>query len=315
MQTVPVVAAVLKDVQGRVLVTQRPAGKPLAGYWEFPGGKLESGEPPFAALQRELREELGLDVQQARPLLQLSHDYAERRVELAVWRVTRWQGAPCARESQAIAWVKPDELSRWRLLPADTPVVQRLRLPPCMLVTPSPEDGSGFLMTLERRLAEGREFVQFRAPALPERQYGIVARKVIRLCREYGARVVLNAEPELARQLGADGAHLSGAKLGKLARRPLPQEFLVGASCHEATDIRRAAQRSLDYVVLGAVRPSASHPGREPLGWETFAELAAGSSVPVYAIGGLAPAELETVRTHGGYGLAAMRALWQETEN
>ena len=64
-------------------------------------------------------------------------------MELAVWRVTRWQGAPCARESQAIAWVKPDELSRWRLLPADTPVVQRLRLPPCMLVTPSPEDGSG----------------------------------------------------------------------------------------------------------------------------------------------------------------------------
>ncbi len=315
MQTISVVAAVLKDAQGRVLVTQRPAGKPLAGYWEFPGGKIESGEQPFAALQRELQEELGLDVQQARPLLQLSHEYAEQRVELDIWRVTRWSGVPCAHESQAIAWVKPDELSRRRLLPADTPVVQRLRLPPCMLVTPSPEDETGFLMTLERRLAEGREFVQFRGPALPERQYGVIAREVIRLCREYGARVVLNAEPELARQLGADGAHLSRARLGTLARRPLSQEFLIGASCHEAADIRRAVQQSLDYVVLGAVRPTASHPGRKPLGWETFAELAAESSVPVYAIGGLTPAELDTVRAQGGYGLAAMRALWQGTEN
>lgn len=315
MQTIPVVAAVLKDAQGRVLVTQRPAGKPLAGYWEFPGGKIESGEQPFAALQRELQEELGLDVQQARPLLQLSHEYAERRVELDIWRVTRWHGVPCAHESQAIAWVKPDELSRRRLLPADTPVVQRLCLPPYMLVTPSPEGETGFLMTLERRLAEGREFVQFRGPELPERQYGMIAMEVIRLCREYGARVVLNAEPELARQLGADGAHLNRARLGTLARRPLPQEFLVGASCHEAADIHRAVQQSLDYVVLGAVRPTASHPGRKPLGWQTFAELAAESSVPVYAIGGLTPAELDTVRAQGGYGLAATRALWQGTEN
>ncbi|MGH8277955.1 MAG: 8-oxo-dGTP diphosphatase MutT [Gammaproteobacteria bacterium] len=121
-----VVAAIVMDGQGRVLIDQRPAGKPWAGYWEFPGGKVEAGEAPFAALQRELREELGLSVDDASAFMQFTYDYPERRVALDVWRVLRFSGVATSREGQALAWVRPDELSAWKLLPADPPIVQAL---------------------------------------------------------------------------------------------------------------------------------------------------------------------------------------------
>lgn len=128
MQTIQVVAAVLRDAQGRVLINQRPAGKPWAGYWEFPGGKIEAGETPFDALRRELQEELGVDIQAARSWMQLVHDYPERRVELDVWQVQRFSGVPVSREHQVFAWVQPGELSGWKLLPADPPIVEALQV-------------------------------------------------------------------------------------------------------------------------------------------------------------------------------------------
>src|SRR5579863_10083257 len=110
VNTIQVVAAVLRDRIGRVLIAERPAGKPLAGYWEFPGGKLERDEPEVEALKRELREELGIEVQAAYRLLGFSHLYPERRVHLRVWRVTRYVGIPTAHEGQKLAWHTPVSL-------------------------------------------------------------------------------------------------------------------------------------------------------------------------------------------------------------
>lgn len=311
LPVIKVVAAVLKDGQGRVLIAERPPGKPLAGFWEFPGGKLEPGEAAQTALVRELREELGLDVRQARPLLQLSHDYPERRVQLDVWRVTAWSGTPYAHENQAFAWVQPEELSAWRLLPADQPIVTALRLPPLMLVTPDPGGNEVvFLRRLERCLEAGVEFVQFRAPSLTTARYTRLAHEVVQACRKAGARVVLNAEPEVVHRLEADGVHLSSRYLRGYANRPLESGHLVGASCHSRDEMRMAVRCQADYLVLGPVLPTASHPGAAPIGWERFAELVRDSTVPVYAIGGLSPELLETARRHGSHGVAAVRALW-----
>ncbi|HET7649238.1 MAG TPA: Nudix family hydrolase [Gammaproteobacteria bacterium] len=311
LKAIHVVAAVLYDAQGRVLIAQRPAGKPLAGFWEFPGGKLERGEMARDALSRELHEELGITVLDARPLLRFSHTYPERHVELDVWRVTRYEGAPHAREQQALAWVRPVALAEWNILPADQPIIQHLRLPPRMLVTPAPDSNlAQFLDTLHRSLESGIELVQLRAPDLDKSRYLELARDVIRICHEHGARIVLNGAPEIGQHLGADGAHLPSRELNKVTTRPAPASFLVGASCHTASDLRHAALCKLDYALLGPVQPTPSHPGAPALGWDGFARLAGGAGLPVFAIGGMQFADLERVRRQGGYGLAAIRGLW-----
>jgi 8-oxo-dGTP diphosphatase len=124
--TIRVVAAVLHDSAGRVLLSQRPAGKALAGLWEFPGGKLEPGEAAEAALRRELFEELGIRVGSCRPLLQLQHEYPERHVELLVWLVGHYDGEARGLEGQALRWVSVQELPALDLLPADLPIIEYL---------------------------------------------------------------------------------------------------------------------------------------------------------------------------------------------
>jgi 8-oxo-dGTP diphosphatase len=306
-----VVAAVLHDGHGRVLIAERPVGKPLAGFWEFPGGKLEADELPLDALRRELHEELGITVEAARPLIRFTHAYPERQVELNVWRVTRYSGELRSREQQSFAWLKPDELADWNLLPADRPITQILRLPPRMLVTPAPDaDTSTFLGGLRHTLAAGIDLVQLRAPNLDPVDYRHLAEQVIDICRQHGARIVLNAEPQLAMQLGADGVHLTSERLLQIKERPGTASSLIGASCHTAAELRQAETCGLDYAVLGPVLPTTSHPGATSLGWDKFAQLVGDHSLPVYAIGGMQADELEHVRMRGGYGLAAIRGLW-----
>jgi 8-oxo-dGTP diphosphatase len=307
---IQVVAAVLRDRQGRVLIAERPAGKPMAGFWEFPGGKLESGEPAFDALKRELQEELGIRVRHAYRLLRFSHRYPDKEVELDVWRVTAWEGMPSSQEGQHLEWVLPEELGDWQLLPADEPIIKALRLPLLMLVTPDPDHERGFLEKLQRSLKAGVDLVQFRAPGMEPERFDNLALSVLSLCRDQGARVVLNTSPEQARMLHADGLHLSQRRSRSLAPGAWDGSLRLGISCHSAAELRSALEYSPDYLCLGPVQASATHPGAPALGWKVFAELAAMSPVPVYAIGGLALKDLETARSHGAHGIAAIRGLW-----
>jgi 8-oxo-dGTP diphosphatase len=123
---VRVVAGVLRDANGRVLISQRPADKHMAGYWEFPGGKIAPGESGEQALWRELTEELGVSLQRCHPLLKLRHDYVDRVVELEVFLVDDYRGEPTGRETQALKWVELAELGAHSLLPADRPIVDAL---------------------------------------------------------------------------------------------------------------------------------------------------------------------------------------------
>jgi 8-oxo-dGTP diphosphatase len=124
-----VVCAALVDGAGRVLLAQRPPGKPMAGLWEFPGGKLQAGETPEAALVRELGEELGIAVAAADlvPLTFASHAYASFHVLLLLYLCRNWRGEPAAREGQAFAWVEPQRLGSYAMPEADRPLVARLR--------------------------------------------------------------------------------------------------------------------------------------------------------------------------------------------
>jgi len=122
-----VVAGALFDAEGRVLIAQRPAGKALAGRWEFPGGKVDVGESEHAALRRELREELGIEVIAARPFMRLAHAYQDRDVELSLWIVERFAGKPRSLDAQALKWVSPAALAAEDILEADQPFITGLR--------------------------------------------------------------------------------------------------------------------------------------------------------------------------------------------
>jgi 8-oxo-dGTP diphosphatase len=146
-----VVAAGLIDATGRVLIAQRPAGKHLAGGWEFPGGKLEPGEERLAGLARELREELGITTMGTpRPLIRVRHAYPSREVLLDMWVVKRFSGEPRSLDGQALRWCTQDELAVTELLPADKPIVAALRLPEQLTKTSSPWYNIGPLNSIGR---------------------------------------------------------------------------------------------------------------------------------------------------------------------
>jgi 8-oxo-dGTP diphosphatase len=123
-----VVAAALLDAEGRVLIAERPAGKHMAGWWEFPGGKVADGEGDAQALVRELREELGIESQALQPIMTLSHEYPDRIVDLVLWRAAITSGVPQPLDAQRLKWVECRNLGNERLLPADAPFIEALQL-------------------------------------------------------------------------------------------------------------------------------------------------------------------------------------------
>ena len=128
MKIVTVAACALVDADGRVLLAQRPEGKPMAGLWEFPGGKVETGETPEQTLIRELEEELGIVVKEAclAPLTFASHTYPEFHLLMPLYVCRRWDGIVTAREGQKLTWVRPNRLRDYPMPPADVPLVSHL---------------------------------------------------------------------------------------------------------------------------------------------------------------------------------------------
>jgi 8-oxo-dGTP diphosphatase len=306
-----VVAAVLEDAAGRILLAQRPEGAHQGGLWEFPGGKVEAGETAGEALRRELGEEIGIEVQAHRPLIRVRHAYADRTVVLDVHRVTAYRGEAIGLEGQPLAWVEPDRLQRYPMPAADRPIVTAVRLPDAYLITPpDPGDPAGFTASLKTALRHGIRLVQLRLPALDRPMVERYARIAIALCRDAGARLLIHRDVDLALAIGADGVHLTATQLRVLAARPLPAVGLVAASCHDAGELALAESLAADFVVLGPVLPTASHPGAPFLGWERFAALVEDARVPVYALGGMAPALVDTAWRHGAQGVAGIRGLW-----
>ncbi|HUR40689.1 MAG TPA: Nudix family hydrolase [Verrucomicrobiae bacterium] len=295
-----IAVGVLRNAAGEVLACQRPAHKLYPGEWEFPGGKVEPGEDVLTALRRELREELGIKVREARPLICLRHTYPELAVELDTWLVGAWEGHPESTEHPAVAWVTPVALSNWPLLVADKPIVNALRLPPQLVVTPPDFEPSLACATVPDAL------VRLRLPRASDAQYHAIAR----MLGESGMPLLLDRDPHAVEQLGAAGFHATSGVLAILERRPVSLQSWFGASCHSAEELTRARALGADYAVLGPVLPTATHPGVATLGWEGFGHLARNAGLPVYAIGGLAPNLLDLAWRHGAQGIAGISAYW-----
>ncbi|HZP65302.1 MAG TPA: Nudix family hydrolase [Rudaea sp.] len=308
---VHVVAGVLRDAQNRILLTERPPGKHLAGLWEFPGGKCEPGEASAEALRRELDEELGIAVGSVEPLIAVPWRYAEKTIVLDVFLVRDYSGEPHGREAQRLRWVACEDLADVPMPPADRPVVAALRLPRHYVITQEPESVDACLRDLGRLLEAGWKFIQLRSKRLPRSAHAEIVHRAHAQARAAGATLLLNLPDgiELARELDGAGVHLPAAELMRSKARPLPLERWIGASCHDAAELVHAAAIGVDFAVLGPVLPTASHPGAATLGWAGFAELCAAAPLPVYALGGLALADLPRAVAAGGHGVAGISAF------
>ncbi len=307
-------AAILNNT-GEVLLSLRPAHLHQGGLWEFPGGKLEPGEDVVQALRRELKEELGIEIQTARPLIKTEYAYPDKTVLLDVWLVSSFNGIPAGLEGQEIRWVAIESLRDYQFPAADEPIITAISLPPLFLIGPEPEsvaetDFSLYLQRLEECLLAGIRLFQLRAPGLNAAVYHQLACEVSVLCKAHGARLMLNAHASEVLRSGADGVHLSSQRLLQLSARPLGDDYLVSASCHNSIEVEQARRIGADFIVLGPVQATLTHPAAMPLGWEHFGALAECAGLPVYALGGMQISDTEKAWNHGGQGIAAIRGLW-----
>lgn len=305
-----VAAGVIRDTDGRILIAKRPAHVHQGDLWEFPGGKLEPDETIFAALQRELREELDIDTLAAEPLLRIHHSYPDRDVVLHVWEVQRFAGTASGMQGQPIRWVHQDQLPNFPFPAANQPIITAARLPSCYaIVDDEAGDSAGLRAHLEHLVERGIRMVQLRARRLSPSHYGALAEHAADFCRARGVLLLLNAGPDLVLRTGAAGVHLRSERLLALKQRPLEASFWVGASCHSPEELHHAERIGVDFAVLGPVCPTATHPDAPPLGWERFSAWVDTLSIPVYALGGLLPNDVTSARRHGAQGIAGIRGF------
>jgi 8-oxo-dGTP diphosphatase len=308
-RVVPVAAAVITRPDGSVLLAQRPPGKAYAGYWEFPGGKLEPGESPRHALDRELEEELGLKVRRAAPWLVQRFVYPHAHVELHFFRVFEWEGEPVGHDGQAFAWQTPGAFDVAPLLPANTLVLRALTLPMVCGITMASDIGeAAFLARARTAIDAGLKLIQVREKDWPEAGQRAFVDSILDLARPHGVRVLLNGSEASARAWGCAGVHWTSAALSAATARP--GDLMCAASCHTKEDIAKAGVLGLDFALLGAVLPTPSHPQATPIGWDGFAALCDGAALPVFALGGLSARDLDTAMAHGAHGIALRRAAW-----
>lgn len=322
-EVVEVAVGVLRDADRGYLLSRRRPDVHQPGRWEFPGGKVEPGESPAAALCRELTEELGIRPLRLRELQALRYDYPDRTVRLHAYEVLAYEGAPQAREGQRLDWVPAQRLADLALPDANRGLLAALALPRAYLITDVPGGGAAadrdWLRCLERALAGGIRLACARllGVAAPRRRALEVA--FVERCAAAGTDWLLHAEPERALELaaalpagatGRGGVHLPAWVAATLDARPVPPELWCAVSCHDRAELAQARRLGADFAVLGPVRPTRSHPGRSAMGWAAFAALAAEQPFPVYGLGGLGARDLPQAVQAGARGVAGISAFW-----
>lgn len=298
-----VAVGVLVRGDGAVLLADRPAGKPYAAHWEFPGGKIEDGESVEAALARELREELDLLIARSDPWVVLEHDYPHAYVRLYFRRVFDWQGTPRPVEGQRLIFLAPGAPAPTPLLPAAVPPLRWIQLPSVSLYSPGDAGGAAVAADwLEERLARGLRQVIWHEPALD----GAALEQALRHCaaraNAYGARLLVDARSLVrcpAAASSVDGVFLAAAELRAAAARPAAG--WLGAAVRTPDDLARAAALGCDFAIAqptGADRPAQ----------EAAAALCQECPLPVYLETSAGLAALEHARAAGAHGLALAAA-------
>ena len=317
-----VAVAVIVNENDEICISLRQKDAHQGGLWEFPGGKIEPGETVEAALKREIKEELDLDIEASRPLIRISHDYADKSVCLQVHKVLSYKGMASGLEGQQVRWLPLAKLSGYNFPEANKAIIKALSLPDKYCITGQFHDDRDFSEKLTAALVSGIRLVQLRLKQDDSTDI-VRAEKIIKLAADistqYDARLMLNLPQCFLEQVDLttvplNGFHLDSRNLKNFASGSMPTSMrsgLLSASCHDRDELELAIKLKADFVVLSPVQKTASHPELPAMGWKKFARLIEGISIPVYALGGVSEHDLETAWHHGAQGVSAIRAFWK----
>jgi 8-oxo-dGTP diphosphatase len=310
-----VVAALIGNEHGRILIAQRPADRHHGGLWEFPGGKIEPDEAPVEALVRELREELDIEVEAAVRVMTAVEPRPHANLHLQAWRVLAYRGQPRAMEHSELRWVEARELDCAEMPPADHAIVRCLQLPAHFVITPdlSRIAPAQTVDLVRQAVARGERLLRLRSADPAFRLDTGLLRDCEQILAESGGRLVVDRADHAGCRLPSSGIHLRSSDLASFAQRPVPGDCLLSASCHNAGDLARAERLQADFVLISPVLATLSHPGQPALGWHGFRALHQQTRLPAYALGGMNPDHLTCARSHGALGIAGISAFTAES--
>ena len=314
MKRLQVAVGVIKNTGGQVLISLRDESLHQGGLWEFPGGKIESGESADQALARELKEELAITVIKATPLITVKHQYPDLAVQLHVYLVEQFSGDAKSCEGQPFKWVNPAGLTNYAFPTANHPIITAAQLPPFYAILDD-ADESLLLVNLQKILNRGIKLIQLRLKTVPAETLEKFIGQAYPLCKKHGALLLINSAVKNAENFVVDGIHLTSEHLMSINKRPTfphrakEQARWLAASCHNLQELQHAQTIGVDFVVLASVLATKTHPEKEPLGWAQFEKLVSQVNLPVYALGGLSKTHLDSARQTGGQGIAAIRAF------
>ncbi|MEI7996254.1 MAG: Nudix family hydrolase [Methylococcaceae bacterium] len=314
MKRLQVAVGVIKNARGQILISLRDESLHQGGLWEFPGGKIESGESAVQALTREIEEELAITVITATPLITVKHQYPDLAVQLHVFLVNQFSGDAKSCEGQPFKWVNPAELTNYAFPTANHPIITAAQLPPFYAILDDVEE-SLLLVNLQKILNRGIKLIQLRLKTVPSETIDKFIGQAYPLCKQHGALLLINSAVKNAEDFVVDGIHLTSRDLMAINKRPVfPKRSTakaqwLAASCHNLQELQHAQTIGVDFVVLAPVLATKTHPETEPLGWAQFEKLVSQVNLPVYALGGLSETQLDSARQTGGQGIAAIRAF------
>ncbi len=302
-KTISIVIGIVRNADNAVFISRRHNALHQGGLWEFPGGKVENDETLENALARELKEEIGIEVVSAKPLISLQHDYSDRLVKLHVFDITQYIGIPQSLLHQESLWTKISNLDNYEFPVANRAILNALKLPPYYAILN--DDSGDLLLKLEHLLSQNIQLIQARLKNSTERQVREFSEIALPLCKKNQAVLLMNSGVKNAFRIPCHGVHLTSSDLMNLETRPENLNWL-SASCHNLDALRHAEKIGVDFVVIAPVLKTNTHPEIEPLGWNAFSKLVAACNLPVYALGGLKKSDLQTAQSIGAQGIAGI---------
>jgi len=307
VKIVDVAVGILRN-DNKVLLAQRPEPKPYHGWWEFPGGKVENNESPEQALKRELKEELGININGCSPWIIRQHSYEHASVRLHFFLVSKWDGDVVPQENQNINWADPKNPEVTPILKANSIIFKALSLPPIYAITNFSELKDKFLSALKRKIENGLQLIQIREKNLEINDLIDFCKEIQRLTKNYDVSILLNSNIELAIDLGLDGVHLNSSQIYQ--DLSIPKGWIIGASCHTPEDLKMVEEKKYSFALLSSVNKTQSHPELKPMGWEKFKQIINGFQIPIYALGGMTEYDKNNAYVSGSIGIASQRAIW-----